>query len=563
MTSTFRIVLTQDEGYDVHNTREFDVALGSKFTIGRASKNTSKGHLLPAKHNVYIDSPVVSREHAILTANTATGAPHVYVTDTKSMHGTFVNGTPLVPDTPKQLSNGDKLQFGVNVCRNDCYFVAYKYTFRAELSDPEPFSRGFTVPEAESEEEDVDYLPSGRGSQLNPLVLDDSDPESEHHEHSDSEIDGDVTMALLDEDEDAEDCEALISDDSQEEEGETADISIIDSDSESDMEGDAASTGSVSGHALDSPFVHEAHHIQQVEKITAIEQSQATPADQSYSSTTPSAPLEKSPTAEPFSYGDFEYPSIPDLPLPPFGTLSQNPESSMFDSALAPPLPPRPSEKRQKMWDQAPQQGYDEWLTEESHIAPVYSPAGFTEHAPLFRDVPAHASQQIKLPHFSSFSPERVPAYKPVADRMQTPPPTLTADVVSTTPPPPTRRTGVSITEIVEEQPPTPTSVNSRKRSADDAFEVEAEDNDEKMPTRSLEVVEVVTEPINETITPASDVPSVEQTTPLSQRPIAQPRSILKKALRAASLMVPATALGAAVSVVALTALPESFFTVA
>ncbi|KAJ4331504.1 hypothetical protein N0V95_009873 [Ascochyta clinopodiicola] len=548
MTGTFRIVLSQDEGYDVHDTREFEVPLGSKFVIGRASKNTSKGHLLPAKHNVYIDSPVVSREHAILTANTATGAPHVYITDTKSMHGTFVNGTPLVPDTPKQLSNGDKLQFGVNVCRNDSFFVAYKYAFNAELSTPEPFSRGFTVPEAESEEEDVDYLESGRGSQLNPLVLDDSDAASEH---SDAENNADVTMALLDED--AEEYEALLSDDSEGEEEETADASSIESDVESDTEGDAASTGSVSSHGP--------HYTEEVEGITAIEQIQTTPTDLGRSSTTPSAPLEKSSAAEPFLYDDFAYPSIPDLPLPPFGTLSQNPESSTSDSALAPPLPPRPSEKRQKIWDQAPHQGYDEWLTEESPIAPVYSSAGFTAHAPLFHDMPAHASQQIELPHFSSFSPERVPAYKPTADRIQTPPPTLTADVVSTTPPP-TRRTGVSITEIVDEQPPTPTSVNSRKRSADDAFEVETED-DGKMLTRSLEVEEVVTEPISKTITPASVAPSVAQTAPPSQRPIAQPRSILRKALRAASLMVPATALGAAVSVVALTALPESFFTVA
>jgi hypothetical protein len=35
------------------------------------------------------------------------------------MHGTHVNGIPLVPQTPKQLFNGDKLQFGVNVNRNE------------------------------------------------------------------------------------------------------------------------------------------------------------------------------------------------------------------------------------------------------------------------------------------------------------------------------------------------------------------------------------------------------------------------------------------------------------
>lgn len=118
----FRIVLAQDEDkkYDVHDVREFDLALGSKFVIGRASKNASKGHLLPAKHNVYIDSPVVSREHAVFLANESSGTPHVYISDTGSMHGTMVNGKALVPNTPKQLSDGDKLQFGVGVNRGDC-----------------------------------------------------------------------------------------------------------------------------------------------------------------------------------------------------------------------------------------------------------------------------------------------------------------------------------------------------------------------------------------------------------------------------------------------------------
>jgi pSer/pThr/pTyr-binding forkhead associated (FHA) protein len=75
--------------------------------------------MLPAEHNMYIDSPVVSREHAIISANSLTGAPHVFVTDTKSMHGTFVNETALVPFVPKQLSSGDKLRFGINVNRNE------------------------------------------------------------------------------------------------------------------------------------------------------------------------------------------------------------------------------------------------------------------------------------------------------------------------------------------------------------------------------------------------------------------------------------------------------------
>ena len=81
---------------------------------------------MPAKNNGYIDSPVVSREHATLTAKTTRGTPHVYITDMQSMHGTHVNGAPLVPHVPRLLLNGDKLQFGVEVNRNDskiCFHV--------------------------------------------------------------------------------------------------------------------------------------------------------------------------------------------------------------------------------------------------------------------------------------------------------------------------------------------------------------------------------------------------------------------------------------------------------
>ena len=49
------------------DTREFDLHLGNKVVIGRASKNSSRGHLLPAEHNMYIDSPVISGQNNIKT----------------------------------------------------------------------------------------------------------------------------------------------------------------------------------------------------------------------------------------------------------------------------------------------------------------------------------------------------------------------------------------------------------------------------------------------------------------------------------------------------------------
>lgn len=71
--------------------------------------------------NAYIDSPTISREHAVLTA-TSPPAACVYLTDKASMHGTVVNGTKLEPHKAYRLNNGDVLQFGANVTREQRMF---------------------------------------------------------------------------------------------------------------------------------------------------------------------------------------------------------------------------------------------------------------------------------------------------------------------------------------------------------------------------------------------------------------------------------------------------------
>lgn len=115
----FRIVLTDYKNHDTYKTREFDLPINSTFPIGRASKNATKRELMPAPHNAYIDSPVISREHAVLSANTSSGTPQVYIRDSGSMHGTTINERKLEPNTTVRLSHGDLLQFGVDVNRND------------------------------------------------------------------------------------------------------------------------------------------------------------------------------------------------------------------------------------------------------------------------------------------------------------------------------------------------------------------------------------------------------------------------------------------------------------
>ncbi|EAT91145.2 hypothetical protein SNOG_01496 [Parastagonospora nodorum SN15] len=201
MSDTFRVILRDVDGFEGFSSRQFDLALNAKFPIGRASKNTAKQDLMPASNNAYIDSPVISRNHAVFTAHADSGTPQVFVTDLGSMHGTMVNGERLPTHMPKQLASGDKLQFGIDVNRNEGtqptapslspstrnsadlpspseFFVARKYEFEARLDrEPVPFSMGFTVPDSDGE--DIDGTTPRRGSQHNPLTIDDSDSESE------------------------------------------------------------------------------------------------------------------------------------------------------------------------------------------------------------------------------------------------------------------------------------------------------------------------------------------------------------------------------------------------
>lgn len=542
----FRIVLTQDDGFDVHNTRQFDLALDSQRTVGRASKNSSKSHLLPAKHNMYIDSPVISREHAILSANSSTGIPKVFVTDTKSMHGTYVNDAALSPFIPKQLSNGDKLRFGVNVNRNeseldvrpypiqtanDCiadYYVAYSYTFNAELSDPEPFSRGFTVPEAESEEEELDVIQSGRGSELDPLVLDDSDNgdaggseldplvlgDSDNEDAYGTDIEAQVDVIpfeeLEEEEEEEEDDEITTVDAVDLFADESAADSIADDMAESDVESEAGSNGSAPEYSPEPSSVHQSQYVEEdgVDKWTTLQEIQAVPAEQVY--TDPATRQAESL----YDFNDFSFLQQPlptPQPLDDYLPLA----SSGYGCAFPPPLPPRPSQKRQKI-----------------------------EEAQEDKD-------------------ERIPSFMPTADRMQTPPLTVPAAAISTMSPPTASETSVPVAELTDDQPPTPTSISNLKRSASDAFDDEAEKAAEQNTVQSVTETSAPTSFTSNTMSPEEVAPTVEQVALQSQRPIAQPRGILRRVLHAAKVMVPATALGAVFTVTALTTLPESFFTVA
>ena len=96
------------------------------------------------------------------------------------------------------------------------------------------------------------------------------------------------------------------------------------------------------------------------------------------------------------------------------------------------------------------------------------------------------------------------------------------------------------------------------------AFDNEVEEVIEQEAVQSAIEVAVPASPTSDAPLPGEAVvPTVEQPIPQNQRPIAQPKSILRRAFNAAKVVVPATTLGVAFTITALTTLPESFFTTA
>lgn len=174
-SDAIEITLRCSDHLDEYNTRTFKLRPGDVVHIGRASKNAAKPELMIGPDNAYIDSPTISREHAVLTA-TSPPAAYVYVTDKGSMHGTMVNGNKLEPQKAQRLNNGDVLQFGANVTREQLFYTARQFTFESSLPS---YPQGFTVPESSDEEEvEVDEdmsCPPHYGTQGNPFTIDDVD----------------------------------------------------------------------------------------------------------------------------------------------------------------------------------------------------------------------------------------------------------------------------------------------------------------------------------------------------------------------------------------------------
>ncbi|KAM0276217.1 hypothetical protein ACHAQH_006981 [Verticillium albo-atrum] len=87
--------------------------------VGRTSKRVA--NLAAALDNGWLDSPVISREHAEIFLGPEQEKA-VYIKDRHSRHGTFVNKDRICPGTSVRLQRGDFVRFGIDIQRDQGLF---------------------------------------------------------------------------------------------------------------------------------------------------------------------------------------------------------------------------------------------------------------------------------------------------------------------------------------------------------------------------------------------------------------------------------------------------------
>jgi hypothetical protein len=532
----------------------------------------------------------------------------VYITDKGSMHGTTLNSQRLPANTPTKLNHGDVLQFGTDVNRNEGtspqFFVARTYTFESQLS--RPFSLGFTVPDPESDEEEV---VGRRGSQIDPFVIDDSDGAEDQSDQGDHE---DVTMMMeqvLHQDEPVHSFSpaqeeypesamrtTLINEDYDEEDKEDARLIVVDFTlHRDDSLVPASPSASIDGEdddAIGTDSDSEAGSIGSSEIMSDSEPEIQDSEDEEFDETDHNKPTTSSSNKENQSSASNTVPpsvqcsmqnpstlslrevymlddvansqaSLPRIHMSSMQGSDNNPMSSsnVYAESAPPPLPPRPSASRVAPWCNptypsfASQNDIPDWYSD--HISQQnYLGTNFGDRPSLFSPAPPPAQESVDarapMYHFGNR-----PSQSFSANRLQTPPPMPASDVETSTPLQPGRRTKVSIEEIVEEQPPTPESVNNMKRKAD---VLEAEEPAAAM-NETQQVIIGAENVTSESVVavPTSDAAAIQTAAIIAQRPKKTPRSILSKVLDKATYPL-LGATGAVVSFALLSTLPDAFF---
>lgn len=96
-------------------------------SVGRSSRSEAK-NLSATGDNALFDCPVISRKHAEIELKInrwASETERITITDTKSMHGTSVNGDKLQCHKPFQLQPGDTIRLGDHISRADSEYTGH------------------------------------------------------------------------------------------------------------------------------------------------------------------------------------------------------------------------------------------------------------------------------------------------------------------------------------------------------------------------------------------------------------------------------------------------------
>jgi hypothetical protein len=423
---------------------------------------------------------------------------------------------------------------------------------------------GFTVPD--SEDEDMSMGPR-RGSQTNPVTIDASDSESEASELDNEQQEEPETVSQMPRSYQDYPMSAMRS--TARESFSDDEVLSVNYPSDEDALFQDDSDGAPSDEGEIEPGDDE---------DDAEEDESADTAEPKFNSF---AAFDESPAPQLPSWASFIASPEPERkPVPvqsvPRWAVRESPSRTAPESSFPAAFyqdTQRPSAATSSMFGRkelpslAQHQG---WGSEDAPAFSVYRGTNHGDRPALFGPAPGYIST----------------SFAPIGDRMLTPSPAPTSEVVSS-PPPPARRTGVSITEIVEEQPPTPTSVNGTKRKAEmleeevetpatqepvvSPVEIEiyvvaedAEDvGDAPVKISAAEPDVIMVEP--DVVMVESDVvagPATVIAKPavvVAQRSIAQPRSIIKRLKNTASYLGYG-AMGAAGAIALLTAMPETFF---
>ncbi|KAJ9052292.1 hypothetical protein DSO57_1031460 [Entomophthora muscae] len=150
--------------------------LFEKIRIGRQVSPKTE----PTTSNGFFNSKVLSRTHAEIWCENNT----VFIRDAKSSNGTYLNSVRLSGEgqesSPHKLSNGDLLEFGVDILNNGGETLYHRVSCKVQITFPAPQSKSTATPKIETPEPynalpDIDLLKekphsSDHSKMYNPIL---------------------------------------------------------------------------------------------------------------------------------------------------------------------------------------------------------------------------------------------------------------------------------------------------------------------------------------------------------------------------------------------------------